>query len=382
MSSEDEMANGEVVSEAGVTVEQDETLNFDQWSVEMGLTRKTTALLRKEDLGSLDTLCLLDNSDLLSLDLSVGQRKVLAAAISKIKAEKQKNVDISPRVCEPAPPATVTQSVPKLTHDEIRSSSNDPKNVDISVIRRQAGQLDASGKAFDDLLSQSLNIENNQANQSNKPVHVSDPRTVLTIKATSHKAVHITQFLTEATKKKRQSRKKTLVLSTADNNVVVQRDDDHPYSGISVEEWSAANCRLMAYLMRSGSLKSADVEYYLSYTTQIYDFASKYDWESLLDFDYQYRERQAEHSFVWGAMTTHMELQLLKPKVKFHSYRDQGFWSNQKNKNSSKGSVYKNSNEPCRLYKSRNGNCPFGQQCKFSHDLGSDVTEDNSKNGK
>ena len=95
MSSEDEKANGEVVSEAGVTVEQDETLNFDQWSVEMGLTRKTTALLRKEDLGSLDTLCLLDNSDLLSLDLSVGQRKVLAAAISKIKAEKQKNIDCS-----------------------------------------------------------------------------------------------------------------------------------------------------------------------------------------------------------------------------------------------------------------------------------------------
>ena len=96
------------------------------------------------------------------------------------------------------------------------------------------------------------------------------------------------------------------MLSTADNNVVVQRDDDHPYSGISVEEWSAANCHLMAYLMRSGSLRSAGVEYYLSYTTQIYDFASKYDWESLLDFDYQYRERQAEHSFVWGAMTTHI----------------------------------------------------------------------------
>ena len=208
MSSEDEMAKGEVVSEAGVTVEQDETLNFDQWSVEMGLTRKTTALLRKEDLGLLGTLCLLDNSDLLSLDLSVGQRKVLAAAISKIKAEKQKNIDISPHVCESAPPATVTQSVPKPTHDEIRSSSHDPKNVDISVIRRQAGQLDASGKTFDDLLSQSLNIENNPVNQSNKPVHVSDPRTVLTIKATSHKAVHITQFLTEATKKKRQSRKK------------------------------------------------------------------------------------------------------------------------------------------------------------------------------
>ena len=57
----------------------------------MGLTRKTTALFRK-DLGSLDTLCLLDNSDLLSLDLPVGQRKVLAAAISKIKAEKQKTL--------------------------------------------------------------------------------------------------------------------------------------------------------------------------------------------------------------------------------------------------------------------------------------------------
>ena len=66
----------------------------------MGLTRKTTALLREEDLGSMDTWCLLDNYDLLSLDLSVDQRKVLAAVISKIKAEKQKNNDTSPRVCE------------------------------------------------------------------------------------------------------------------------------------------------------------------------------------------------------------------------------------------------------------------------------------------
>ena len=114
------------------------TLNFDQWTVEMGLARKTTALLRKEDVGSLDTLCLLDNSDLLRLDLSVGQRNMLAAAISKIKAEKQKNIDISPRVCELVSPATVTQDVPKPTHDEIRSWSHDPNNVDISVIRRQA----------------------------------------------------------------------------------------------------------------------------------------------------------------------------------------------------------------------------------------------------
>ena len=167
----------------------------------------------------------------------------------------------------------MTQDVPKPAHDEISSWSHDPNNVDINVIRRQAGQLSASCKTFDDQLSQSLNIENNPAIQSNKPVHVSDPRTVLTIIATSHKAVHITQFLTEATKKKRQSRKKTLVLSTDDCDVVVQRDDDHPYSGIRLEEWSTANCRLMAYLMRSGSLRSADVEYYLSYTTQIYDFA-------------------------------------------------------------------------------------------------------------
>ena len=49
------------------------------------------------------------------------------------------------------------------------------------------------------------------------------------------------------------------------------------------------------------------IEFYLAYSTQIYDFVPKYEWESILDFDFQYR-------FNWGSLTANMELQILIPR--------------------------------------------------------------------
>ena len=186
----------------------------------------------------------------------------------------------------------------------------------------------------------------------------SDPRMILTVKSSNKKAIHITQFLTEVTRKKRQGRRRDLVLSKSeDDSLVLRQDEDHPYSGITISEWSGANCRLMAFLLRTGELSINMIEYYLAYTTQIYDFVSKYEWNSILQFDYQYRERQAEHGFTRGSLTANMELQLLQQRIPRSS--DGG---------SNTGNVYKSHkdrsenlrrpSQPCRLYKARNGNCP------------------------
>ncbi len=50
------------------------------------------------------------------------------------------------------------------------------------------------------------------------------------------------------------------------------------------------------------------VEYYLAYTAIMFEFAQKYDWASMMDFDIKYREQQAAHVFQWGAINPLMEL--------------------------------------------------------------------------
>ena len=83
---------------------------------------------------------------------------------------------------------------------------------------------------------------------------------------------HITNFLTEQTKIRLQGRSKGIVQANGDESVVLQTDRMHPYSGITLSEWGAANCRLMAHLLPEGKLAPCDVEFYLAYTTQVCEY--------------------------------------------------------------------------------------------------------------
>ena len=116
----------------------------------------------------------------------------------------------------------------------------------------------------------------------------------------------------------------------------------------------------MAHLIRNGSLRASDIEYYLAYTTLIYEYADKYTWESILDFDFLYRERQAEYGFPWGAGTSHMEMQVLvaNPTNRKQEYQEGGYRSQ---------GPRKEDRPICKLFQARNGNCPFGRGCKFQH---------------
>ena len=153
-------------------------------------------------------------------------------------------------------------------------------SVNINEIRSQASQLQAAGKTFDQLFTdstQATNISESVNSKQTEPgadtyehliFDVSDPRTVLAVKSNAKKATHITQFLSERTKKKQQSRRREFELAqpgSEDNFVLKQQE--HPYSGISMDEWSAANCRLMSHLIHSGELSTEDIDYYLAYST-------------------------------------------------------------------------------------------------------------------
>ena len=179
-----------------------------------------------------------------------------------------------------------------------------------------------------------------------------DPRAILTIKSQTNKAVHITQFLTEKNQTPPSEQTEGFVLKSGNANsetLVLKADEEHPYLGIYMEEWGAANMRQLNHLLSSKKLRREDIEFYLAYTTKIYELAEKYKWNSVLNYDYAYRELQAKHQFQWGTFSPSMELQLLAPK------------RNQTPKSTQQPPT---KNEDCKIFKAK-GSCPFDTACKY-----------------
>ena len=309
----------------------EDTFNFDEWANNIGLKRPATQTLRNEDLTSKETLILLEQKDMKELGLSMGTIKFI-----------QKQIDQWKNVKDTEPVST--ESVDPVVED----------NTDI---------LDGAGKTFDVLFSDSPPPSGKEKSELFGQM---DPRAILTLKSQTNKAVHITQFLTEKCKRRRQNKRKEFVLKAGTVNsetLVLKTDDEHPYLGIYMEEWGAANMRLLNHLLASKKLRREDIEFYLAYTTKIFQFAEKYEWNSVLNYDHAYRELQAEHQFQWGTFSPSMEIQLLVPKR-----------SQQTQKPPQQTAV---NVEDCRIFKAK-GTCPFGTSCRYRHPKAKPSTDNSS----
>ena len=358
--------------------------NFDEWTVQNGINRKSTKILREQDICTMDTITKVSSSELLSVGITLGQAKVIVGAA--LDMNNSKGQGSTPQT---VPPPGQTSAAPDI--DNSQGTTNQPsqekQGVSLRDIRQQATQLGETGRQFDHLFhtftDTSVPTSNNEVilNQPisstisknvtkfNRVVPAADPRAVLTIKACSQKAIHITQFLSEKTKKRLQYRRKNLILSeleSGESQLTVKADDMHPYSGIFIDEWGAANMRLLNHLLSQGILSREDIEFYLAYTTTVFEFANKYDWSSVLDFDHQYREQQAQLGFQWGEINPLMELQLLIPKQQSHKRNHV-----HGNPRSGKSANYVPRNnlaiEECRQYKANQGFCHFGDRCRYKH---------------
>ena len=84
--------------------------------------------------------------------------------------------------------------------------------------------------------------------------------------------MHITDFLTEQSKQRRTAKRRECIVKTGakdTESLVFKDEDDHLYLGIYIEEWGAANMRLLNHLLATNQLKRKDTEFYLAYTTKI-----------------------------------------------------------------------------------------------------------------
>ncbi|MCK5872999.1 MAG: hypothetical protein KAG26_09245, partial [Methylococcales bacterium] len=280
----------------------------EEWAKQNGLSAKALQILKTEELVSETALAALSSEDMASLGLTVGQRKLLELAVASLHQTRLVGESHASSHAQQASGDSLAD-----IQRELENTIAAPQ-LNISDLRKQAGQLQDAGKTFDSLLAGSGDNSTVKSPPTLTIMSCFDPRLTLTMKAHKKKAVHITDFLHETTKKRKQAKRKQFVLAKgmqdSDQQLVFQTEDDHPYSGIFVSEWAAANCRLMNHLLQRGDLARQDIEYYLAHTASIMDFVDKYEWESILQFDYHYRELQAEHGFPWGTYPPNMEVRL------------------------------------------------------------------------
>lgn len=284
--------------------------DLDTFAKAADLGRKTVAVLRREELTTLRSLSLLSDNDIRLLGLPMGQSKLLGAAVRSMN--------------EQATP----QLQPQGEEENTSATTSD------------------AGEDCEPLL--------NACKQSYQVSYL-DPLHILTIKANRSKAVHITAFLPDAVKKRISSHRAAVQLKRQDQcdaPYILAPVEDEAYTGITIAEWGAANCRVMHHLLDKCILKKDNVSYYLAYTTKVFDLASKYAWNSVLEFDRQYREVQAEHGFQWGTWAGQLEVQVLVPRPSRPA--------------AELTSAATTKVVDCRQFKMR-GQCSFGANCKYRH---------------
>ena len=375
-----------VVEEDKRTQQNQETRNgqksqfhFDDWAISHGIQRKTTKVLRDQDICTVDTLILISTEELLSIGITLGQAKTVVSAAAALKISDKNKITQDSNQGTSQENGTTATDLTAALNTPVTSMDNSA-GISLTGIRRQTAELSNAGRQFDQLFTDSnihsyeqpvnhtvTNVNSFQDNiksYATNELCASDPRSVLTVKAVDRKAVHITQFLSEKAKRRQQYRRKDLVLTrgnSGENQLMVQADERHPYAGLSIDEWAAANIRLLHHLTNHGLLSRNDMDFYLAYTVTIFEFVNKYEWASILDFDYQYREQQAQLGFQWGQINPLMEMQLLVPR------QNNSFNQRRDFKATRSFRTEQTSNEECHQWKLNHGYCPFGRTCKYKH---------------
>jgi hypothetical protein len=301
---------------------------FSTWSEYFGLNKNTCTRLVKDNLNSCQALLRVNEDELAALGLAVSQFKALRAGVDSLRlrygdlASKQTRVQESP----------------------LHGARNHLKSL---LSQQQDEETGSDGEISE--------ISAEVASRLSVPSMTTfDPRAILIVKAKSVKALQIVDFLPVDVKRRLRPKNYKIGAQNASNACIITQDEDSTAYNISVDEWGAANCRLMNELLTSGNLAREDVEYYLAYTTKIFDFAGRFTWSSIMQFDRQYREVQAEFNMQWGMYAPQLEYQVLQPKAATNLTQQ------------TRSAARRGPQEECRNYKAR-GWCAFGNDCKYKH---------------
>ena len=335
---------------AGDDIDERGDFDFTAWASTHKLSRSTTATLHKEECVSELTLKALGPSEVNRLQLSIGQTVALKAALSAIG---------NPNFAPPEVPTERATRAPSVHGGQ--SSRGDQEDL-----RRAEQDLD---NFLDGVAPQQEDLGDGRKLHSAK--FGADPRINLTLRATRNKAQKIVNFLPEHVANRVAAKRRDRMSLVEGPDGIMSIKAEAGQSGfITLGEWSAANIRLLQYLLESGELKRSEIEYYQAYSLMIYEFLEAYDWGSILNFDTRYRELQAHHGFPWGTQNQQLAATVLIPRKQ--PTRDRAA-----DNNKGKGGPLVRKDEQCRLQFTRDG-CPYGEKCIYAHQRPKDAKNDNT----
>ena len=125
---------------------------------------------------------------------------------------------------------------------------------------------------------------------------------------------------------------------------------------VQPSQWIVANALILAEIVRESAHDSAlpqTVLDYLSYTAKVGDLSGRFIWSSVMLYDDEYRELQANHGFRWGMDSSHLStvfLQARDPRPAKSKPRYQSRF-----------------NDKTCGYFNTGRKCPHEPACKFAH---------------
>lgn len=140
-----------------------------------------------------------------------------------------------------------------------------------------------------------------------------------------------------------------------------------PLEKVRLSQYMEASLLILRAMALEDGLGVTQILQYVGYLTKIATFAQTYRWDSVLQYDFQYRKSQAELGFPWGADNAYLMQMYLKP----HADKTSGSGQTQGSQASRAKPPVKTSFDPasgkpiCQRFNGRLG-CSF-MRCNFSH---------------
>ena len=351
--------------------DQTPPFNMTAWADQWRIKRKTITAMSKEEYTDLQVLRAMEASDVASLDVTGGQARALKMGLTALG-----NPNFKPPSTTPTPEGEVGVIPPKETAPLTKDKAEDPAGQTGSTRAiLQAGgdyeklmQMMASAALEDPSPTSSISRgyvpPGAATGRARGGVGGYDPTMLLTLRATTKKAHLCANFVPELVKERiAKRRRETIHWEEGSDGTFSIKTEARQTPYLTAAEWGAASIRVLHHMRTEGELEDVDLTDYLTYMVVIFEFASIYDWNSILEFDVRYREAQAQSGFRWGCEAGSLQTLCLKARRTEAPGGETGAGGKRKKKKKRapvpEGEVCKNF-----LHK---GECEYGEDCRYEH---------------
>ena len=336
---------------------------INEWGKEKGLNPKTLKALTKEDFTEEDLLKEVTPADVAALQITIGQSRAL-----KIALEELGNLHFKEKSAAPTSTVGGREEARETTTDQDGTKQAD-SNQQILQAGEEYEKLWGRG-AIQELVGKTAGGTEGAVSAVYMPDVPYDPTMLLTVRSTREKALQVASFVTEDVRERLAQRKKDSVrVEEGPNGELLFKTDQQGLPKLTLSEWGAANMRLLGHMLDEGHIMLKSVPDYLAYTATIFDFVAKFDWHSILDYDFRYREQQKRHKFRWGSSASTLCTAALAQRTKPPPPPPTGGAKHGGGRNRGGGKPRPapgSINEACKAFQATGG-CSYGDKCIFLH---------------